>query len=116
MTAAREKLDSLGWGNRTPGLFGVVKALVEDGERLQEELRLLRAELVQRRVIAGEDPAQALTVDDALRMAQEAYPLDLVSRLDYIDAMLESCEDADTQAWAEARSATRHGQRARDDS
>lgn len=62
MTAPRERLDALGWVRSEPprssydsALFGVVTALVEDGERLQDELALLRAELrVLDQIVAGE--------------------------------------------------------------
>lgn len=52
MSAARDALTDLGWVRRDHdstsfdrGLFTVLEALVDDGERLQDEIKLLRATL-----------------------------------------------------------------------
>ncbi len=50
-----------------------------------------------------------MTTDEAINLAQQVAPLDMVSRLIYIESKRDSCDAEDLTAWTEARDLTRNG-------
>jgi hypothetical protein len=50
-----------------------------------------------------------MDANDALEIAQRAYPYDLVARLAYMNVRWDTCNLEDMDAWADAIDVTRNG-------
>ena len=50
-----------------------------------------------------------MTTQEALTLAQKIHPLDLVARVDYMEAQRDRCDIENLRAWTDALAITRNG-------